>query len=92
MTPGFDPGTENVDISLVFNFCLRSEVFSMFLLISRFDFLFEYVKKYHLSVVILGGQNVDMSLVLHTVVKCRFLSQLFFFIIPLICLDEILNS
>ena len=80
MVIGTDLRDGNVDISLVLYVFLKRCVFSCFFLIFSCDFILaDRKKKHQKNVVILGGQNVDIMLVLIGFSEMRVFSHVCFF-------------
>ena len=80
MVLGTDLRDGNVDISLVLIVFLKRCVFSCFFFIFLCDlFLVDRKQKHQKNVVILGGQNVDIMLVLIGFSEMRVFSQVSFF-------------
>ena len=78
MVLGTDLGSGNVDISLVLKVFLKRCVFSCFYLFFYVICFWSIGQKHQNIVVILGGQNVDIMLVLIGFSEMRVFSQVSF--------------
>ena len=89
----FSPWGANIDMSLVLAVCLELRSFYCFCFVIFHVVAFSKIfKTESFSAVIVGGRDVDASVILKLFLKCTYSSQRRFFITSFICLEEALNS